>query len=151
MLRKLVFALAFISIAACTPPAEIEISEPWARARASAGDADTAAVFMTITARSADRLIGASTPAAATTSLMTMSSDGGMMAMSDVDDIPLPANTPVSLDPSGLHVWLEGLHAPLTAGETFPLTLQFENAGEREITVSIIEPAAAPPMSDMDM
>src|SRR5688572_24421155 len=150
MLRGLAVALVLLlPVAACTQPAELEISEPWARA--SAGEADTAAVYMTITSPSDDRLIGASTPAAARTDLMTMNADGATMGMNSVTDIPLPANTPVSLDPSGLHVWLEGLHAPLTAGETFPLTLQFENAGEREITVSIIEPAAAPPMSDMDM
>lgn len=59
--------------------------------------------------------------------------------------IQIPAGKPVSLNPSGLHVWLAGLNHPLKAGQSFPLTLKFEKAGERQVTVTIIEPAAAAP------
>jgi len=51
----------------------------------------------------------------------------------------------VSLNPMGLHVWLVDLTQPLKAGQSFPLTLKFEKAGERQVTVSVIEPAATPP------
>jgi periplasmic copper chaperone A len=69
--------------------------------------------------------------------------------MKYLDAIDIPANTPVSLNPTGLHVWLAGLNQPLRAGETFPLALEFEQAGERQVIVTIIEPAAAAPMSGM--
>ena len=69
------------------------------------------------------------------------------MEMKYLQGIDLPANTPVSLDPAGLHVWLANLNRPLKAGETIPLTLRFEKAGERQITVSVIAPSAPPPNS----
>jgi hypothetical protein len=71
------------------------------------------------------------------------------MEMTYVKAIDIPPNKPVSLDPSGLHVWLADLNHPLKADQTFPLTLKFEKAGERQVIVSIIKPAAAPPMSGM--
>jgi copper(I)-binding protein len=76
---------------------------------------------------------------------MTMEGGSGSMAMTYLEAIDIPANETVSLDPTGLHVWLAGLQQPLRAGETFPLLLTFENAGERQVIVSIIGPAAAPP------
>jgi copper(I)-binding protein len=40
---------------------------------------------------------------------------------------------------------LSDLNQPLKAGQSFPLSLEFEKAGRREVTVSVIAPAAAPP------
>jgi copper(I)-binding protein len=67
------------------------------------------------------------------------------MAMASVKGIDLPSGQPVSLNPAGLHVWLAGLKQPLKAGQSFPLTLRFEKAGERRVSVPVIEPAAPPP------
>ena len=78
---------------------------------------------------------------------MTMGVRGGVMGMKYVQGIDLPAGASVSLNPRGLHVWLDGLKHPLRAGATFPLTLKFHKAGERRVVVSIIDPAAAPPVS----
>ena len=148
-MRKLALVGALI-LAGCqqNPPpeeqqaAEIEVGPAWARD--TVGRTANAAVFMTITAHSADRLLGASTSVADETALMTMSMDGGAMAMSYVDDIDLPAGKEVSLDPSGLHVWLEGLRAPLKAGQTFTLELRFETAGAREVEVEVVGPGGQP-------
>ena len=100
---------------------------------------------MTISSNTPDRLIGASTPVAAKTDLMTMEVGEDTMGMSYLDAIDIPADTLVRLDASGLHVWLEDLHEPLRDGQSFPLFLEFEKAGRREITVSVIAPAAAAP------
>jgi periplasmic copper chaperone A len=149
-MRRRAFAFFLVAaLAACERPAPLEIADGWTRD--SVGGTDNAAVFMTITSPEADRLVGASTPAAEKTDLMTMESDGGTMAMKYLEAIDIPAGEPVSLDPSGLHVWLADLDAPLKAGDTFPLTLEFETAGKREVTVSVIAPAAAAPMAGMDM
>ena len=104
---------------------------------------------MTITSPKADRIVAASSPVAKKTDLMTMKMEGDAMAMADVNAVTVPAGQPVSLNPAGLHVWLEDLERPLRAGQTFPLVLEFEKAGERRVSVSVIEPAAAPPMSEM--
>lgn len=139
------FTLFLFALASCSHPASLEVKDPWARD--TVGSVANAAVFMTIISPSADRLVSASTPVARKTDLMTMGRGGNVMEMKYVQGIDIPANTPISLDPSGLHVWLAQLNQPLKAGETFPLDLKFEKAGERRVTVTIIKPADAPPKS----
>ena len=146
--RTLALALA-LALAACGQAGEVEVTEAWARD--TVGRTASAAVFMTISSPRADRLVAASTPVAGKTDLMTMEAGGGAMAMIYVDAIDIPAGEPVNLDPGGLHVWLEDLKQPLRAGETIPLVLEFETAGERRVAVSVIEPGAAPPMPGMKM
>jgi copper(I)-binding protein len=79
---------------------------------------------------------------------MTMGRGGNVTEMKYLQGIDVPANKPVSLDPGGLHVWLAQLNQPLKAGETFPLDLKFEKAGDRRVNVTVIKPADAPPTSD---
>lgn len=144
-MKRPAFTLFLFALASCSQPASLEVKDPWTRD--TAGRVANAAVFMTISSPSADRLISASTPVARKTDLMTMGRGGDVMEMKYVQGIDIPANTPVSLDPNGLHVWLAQLNQPLQAGETFPLDLRFEKAGERRVKVTIIKPADAPPKS----
>ena len=145
VVRRLAFALLLLlAMAACGQPAALEVKDVWARD--TVGSTASAAVFMTITSDSADRLIGASTPAADKTDLMTMKVTGDAMAMAYLDAIDIPAHRTVTLDPAGLHVWLADLDGPLENGDSIPLDLTFEKAGERRVSVAIIGPSAAPPM-----
>lgn len=149
-MRRLAFALCLVlPTVACEQPARLEVEDAWTRD--TVGGTANAAVYMTITSRTADRLIAASAPVAKRTDLMTMEDGGGAMGMKYLEAIDIPADDPVSLNPSGLHVWLAELDQPLRAGQTFPLSLEFEKAGQREVTVSIIEPAAVAPMPGMQM
>ena len=146
------FALALslsLAVAACGAQPEVEVDDAWTRA--TVGEQPNAAVFMTIASPTGDRLVAASAPVAGKTDLMTMQGGSEAMEMAYVEDIAIPADTPVTLAPTGLHVWLADLKQPLREGESFPLTLEFEKAGKRDVTVSIIGPAAQPPMSGMEM
>jgi copper(I)-binding protein len=78
--------------------------------------------------------------------LMTFESGTGAMRMRSVHAIEIPPDSAVSLDPRGLHVWLADLKAPLREGQTFALTLRFEKAGDRQVTVKVVPPSAAPPL-----
>jgi copper(I)-binding protein len=148
--NRLFLALALLfPLVSCGQPASIEVQDVWARD--TVGSTANAAVFMTITSPTADRLIAAETPVARKSDLMTMEDGTGAMAMKYLEAIDIPADKPVGLNPSGLHVWLADLNQPLKAGQTFPISLEFENSGRREVTVSVIEPAATPPMSGMRM
>jgi hypothetical protein len=152
MVRRLVLTLFFTFVmASCgqpaPPPDPLAIGDVWARD--TVGGTANAAVFMTITSPTPDRLLAASAPVAGRTDLMTMQGGSSATEMTYVEGIDLPAGKPVSLNPAGLHVWLADLNQPLEAGQTFPLTLEFERAGQRQVTVSIIEPAAMPPMPGM--
>ena len=145
-MRRLALALVLLSLlAGCGQPAGVEVKDAWARD--TVGRTANAAVFMTLSSPGTDRLIAASSPVAKKTDLMTMEMEGGAMAMTYLDAIDIPAGEPVSLNPSGLHVWLADLDEPLKAGQTFPLVLEFEKAGEQRVVVSVIAPAAPPPVT----
>lgn len=149
-MRRLAFTLFLLSpIVACVQPAPLEVKDAWARD--TIGGAANAAVYMTIRSPTADRLIAASAPIAVNTDIMTMARGSGTMEMKYLDGIDIPANTPVNLNSGGLHIWLANLKQPLRAGQTFPLSLKFEKAGQRQIIVTVINPAAAPPTSGMRM
>lgn len=115
---------------------DIEIQNPWARA--SAGMAQAGAAFMDIKNNGGtDRVIGASADVAKSVELHTHIKDGDVMKMRRVDAIDVPANGMAHLAPGGLHVMFMGLTAPLEEGETFPLTLTFEKAGDVTVEVEV--------------
>jgi copper(I)-binding protein len=103
---------------------DIEISGTWTRATAPGQDA--AGVDMTITSKQAATLVGVSSPVAGSAELHSMTSEGGMMRMREVKSIELPAGKHVNLRESGYHLMLNGLKAPLKAGDSIPLTLEIK-------------------------
>jgi copper(I)-binding protein len=113
----------------------VQVRDVWARA--TPGGAQTAAVYVTMASPAGDRLTGASTPAAQTAGLHSMTTDNGVMKMRQVDGIDLPAGQTVMLKPGGYHIMLTGLAQPLKEGQSFPLTLTFAKAGAQEVTVSV--------------
>ena len=127
----------------------IEIHHPWARA--SAGMARAGAAFMGImNAGPADRLVAASADVSERVELHTHIRDGDIMRMRRVEAIDVPAEGATHLEPGGLHVMFMGLHAPLKEGETFPLTLRFENAGAMTVEVEVKGAGAMGPMHGKD-
>ena len=118
--------------------ASIQVEQPWARA--TPAGASTGAVYLTITNKShdADRLLGASSDVAEKLQIHEMKVVNGTMEMREVSGgLPVPASGSVELKPGAYHVMLIGLKKPLKAGETIPLTLDFEKAGKVSITVPI--------------
>jgi periplasmic copper chaperone A len=121
-IRSLAFVASLvIASAALAQNNQLEVSNAWARA--TPGKAETGAAYLTIQSPTADRLLSASSPVAKKTELHTMSMEGMVMKMRP----------------------LEGLGAPLREGQSFPLTLTFEKAGTRTVTVAIEKPGAAGP------
>ena len=117
----------------------LHIEHPWARATVQ-GQAAGGAFVAIENKGAADRLLGASSGAAASVELHTMSMDGDVMRMRQVKAIDLPAGARVELKPGALHIMLLGLKAPLAAGSSFPLTLRFEKAGDVKVDVHVEAP-----------
>lgn len=65
----------------------------------------------------------------------------GEMTMQPVDSVELPAGDTVVLEPGGYHIMLIDLVAPLETGQEIEVTLTFENAGERVVTVPVRDDA----------
>lgn len=142
-------ALALLGTTAPTYAAEpapqaVTASAAWARA--TPPGMAVAAVYLTLVGGpQADRLIGAATPRAAMTQIHVVSEAEGMARMRPAAGIDVPARKSVALAPQDTHIMLMDLPRPLVAGERFPLTLQFQQAGRIDVSVEVRAPDTAPP------
>lgn len=125
--------------------ADVSVTQPWARATPAPGGAGAAFMTITNTGGEADTLTKAASPVANIVELHTHTMDGGVMRMSPVPAIEVPANGAATLAPGGLHVMMIGLKAPLKEGGSFPLTLTFSHAGDVTVTVPVLAPGAMGP------
>ena len=153
-MRKLALALAAaLSLALSTPAVQImaaeigragdiAIDQVWSRA--TAPRVPTGAVYLVLSNNGAemDRLIAAATPVAEKASLHTILVVDGVIKMRPVDAIEIAPGEPSVLQPGGLHIMLIGLKQPLKRGETVPVILTFEQAGEVEV-MSHVQSAGA--------
>lgn len=131
-------ALAISTLPAVAEDAKLKIMDPYARS--STPSSTSGAIFFELrNDGAADRLIGASTPAAGTAMLHTHQEDAnGVMKMIHVEDgFEVPANGMLRLKRGGNHVMLMGLTGPLNQGDSVPLTLIFERAGEISVDVPV--------------
>jgi copper(I)-binding protein len=114
---------------------QLEVTNAWARA--TPAKAENGAVYVTIQSPTADRLLSASSPVAKKTELHTMEMAGMVMKMRPLSGLDIPVGQPVALKPGGEHIMLVGLQQPLREGQSFPLTLNFEKAGARTVSVAV--------------
>lgn len=93
----------------------------------------------------ADRLIAIGSPAFDSAEIHVSSMVGGVMTMKPVEAIDLPAGDTVELATGGYHIMLFGAKQLFRPGDTFPLVLTFEKAGEIAIEVMVekIDPSGA--------
>ena len=126
-MRAVVLLLAF---AASPAVAQITVSDAWTRA--TAPGAKIAAGYMTIrnASKSADRLVGVSSPAAQKVEPHVTVKDGDIYRMREVKGYDIPAGGSFELKPGGAHLMLMNIKAPFKEGDKVPLTLRFEHAGE---------------------
>ncbi len=106
--------------------------------RATAPGQKAAGGFMKIENKGgADQLISASSPVAGEMQLHTMTMDGNVMRMRELKTIDVPANGSVELKPGGLHLMFIDIKSPLKAGESVPVKLKFQKAGEVEVNMPV--------------
>lgn len=146
---------------------QITVEEPWARA-ASAMEMDseggmgaasdsgtemegsagmqgaggTSAAYMVLknSGREADRLLEVQTDVAEVVETHLSEERDGVMVMSQVEGIDVPAQGQTELKPGGLHIMLINLTQDLKPGETINLTLIFEKSDPIQIAVPVREP-----------
>ena len=141
LIHAMLVVAAATTLAACgqngtSGSDELRVSGAWSRATAPGQDVGGA--FVTIRGgKSPDRLIGGSTPIAQSVEIHSMRMDGSVMRMRRQPALAVAAGASVKLGPGGTHVMLRGLKSPLTQGSSFPLTLEFETAGKKQVEVSV--------------
>jgi copper(I)-binding protein len=134
---------AVAALAACSQPSgpEVKVTDAWARATAPG---QGGAVYATIDNKGGigDRLVSVATDRASMAMIHEGGMENGVARMRMVHSLDIPATAQVKLAPGGNHIMLEGLKAPLAAGDSFELTMQFERSGKIAIPVAVVAPGS---------
>lgn len=106
----------------------VEIGHPWARPT----NAQLGAAYCVLAIRgdAADKLSSAETPVAQKVELRSAAGEA-------VPAIEVDPKRPIVLRPGKPYLALVGLKRPLKLGDSFPLTLRFDIAGEIAVTVMV--------------
>lgn len=125
----------------------LSIVHPWSRE--TAVGQKVGGGFMTIinNGNDEDRLLSGASPVAAEVQLHTMTMDGGIMRMRQVEGgIAVPAKGTLELKPGGYHIMFIGLKRPLKQGERVPVTLRFQHAGKVAVQFAVQPVGSTGPM-----
>jgi copper(I)-binding protein len=139
-------ALALVCAAPSSAEDLVRVDAPWARATILASR--PCAAYLTLTSAGGDRLVAVETPVADQVMLHATDSTEGVSRMSHLETLELPPGQAVTLAPGGMHLMLMGLREKLVEGESLPLKLRFEAAGEMSVEVPILGVAASGPEAD---
>ena len=134
-----VFVALALVLAACgaAGSGELGVNDVWARPGLAEGNS---AVFFVIDNPGAeDFLLSASSDVAGAVELHKTIMEDGNMKMVHQMNVPVPTGE-TAFKPGDLHVMLIGLKDDLMPGDTFTVTLTFENADEQTLNVTVREP-----------
>ena len=116
---------------------QLLIDQAWTRA--TPGGAKVGAGYMSIINHgdAADRLIAVKSDIAERVEIHTMTMQGGVMRMRQLEDgLVLAPKSITELKPGGYHVMFIGLKKPITKGEEIKVQLTFEKAGAVDLTLA---------------
>ena len=120
---------------------DIQVSGAWVRA--ALPNRPTAGYMMLMNGGGAgDRLVAANSPDFETIELHQSSMKDGVMSMSPIEAVEVPAGSMAELKPGGMHLMMFGGKGP-KEGETITLTLVFETAGEVTLSVPVMKKGMA--------
>ncbi len=117
----------------------VVVDNAWSRA--SIGTSRPGVAYLTIRNDGDEgrTLIAVRTDQAARSEIHQTSTDErGVSSMSRVGELEVPAGRSVALEPGGRHVMLMGLQSPMKKGESFTLTLLFDDGVALEVVVPIL-------------
>lgn len=154
MLNKMFLLIALALPAACVEAqdyakGQLRVAQPWSMALPP--NAPTVAAYFVITNSSpdTDRLEAVDSPIAGAAQLHEHINQNGLMKMQHVETVDVPAGGTVTFAPMAYHVMLLDLkdRSRLIDGQTFPLTLHFQKAGDLTVDVVVLKqpPDAAAP------
>ena len=142
-LKTLAIACALALSASFTAHAQqgaLKIEKPWARATAPGAAVGGGYLTVHNPGAAADRLVAASSPAAARMELHEMAMEKDVMKMREVKAMEVPAGGKLELKPGSYHLMFMQLKEGLTAGQTVKGTMIFEKAGTVEVEFAVDKP-----------
>lgn len=143
-MRRALPLFAILLVTACRQeaPPDVEVTGAWARATAPGQSSAAAYAVVENRGGQPDRLTGAATDRTAMAMIHENRHVDGIARMRMVDQLEIPARGRLELKPGGTHIMIEGLKAPLGAGDSFELRLRFEASGEKTVPVTVVAAGA---------
>ncbi|MCD8503658.1 MAG: copper chaperone PCu(A)C [Burkholderiaceae bacterium] len=136
------FAVGCAASAALAQPNidDLSFNDPWIRG--SVPGQKNGAGYLVIDNQSSQpaALVSVNSDRADRIELHTIVREDGVAKMREVQEIPVPANGSVTLQPGGYHVMFIGLKQPFKEGESIPVKLNFANGQSTEVTFSVKAP-----------
>ena len=139
-MRSFALATAVLCVASSAYAADakignLKIDDIWAR---TGQPGQVSAAYMEIKNKSdADKIVSANCDCAKATELHDVKMVDGTMKMVQIPAMDIPANGELKLKPGSYHIMLIGLNRPLVAGETLPIKVKFEKAGEVTVQAKV--------------
>jgi copper(I)-binding protein len=115
------------------------IEDAWARPVPVAGGNGAVYLRLINTGGDADQLVGGECSTAKAVEVHKTTVTDGVMKMEPVPSVEIPARGDVQLEPGGLHIMLIELNRSLAPGDTLPITLHFEEAGDVDLEIKVGE------------
>ena len=153
MLRTMLAALLLTAAPALAQEGHVEIHGAYAIATTPQAKTGSAYMMIHNHAAAADRLLSATSPAADRVELHSSAEDeSGVMRMEPVEGgLEIPRGGAIVLQRGGTHLMFLGLTDSWEDGETIPVTLTFEQAGEVAVDVPVdLSRLTEEPGDDMD-
>jgi copper(I)-binding protein len=127
----------------------MHIVQPWARATPKGASSGAGYLTVTNTGTAPDRLTCATSDAAATCEIHSMTLDNGVMKMRPVEGgLEIKPGETVTLKPGGLHIMFVDLKHAFEPGKTVEATLQFDKAGPLKVELPVLPFGAPAPSAD---
>lgn len=115
------------------------VEEPYLRSTMTTSTTGAAFMMLRNMTGTDDRLVGVRSDVADRVELHTHSQDAnGVMRMGEIEGgVPLADGGAHTFARGGDHLMFMGLKEPLTQGQSVPVTLEFEQAGDIEIIIPV--------------
>ena len=125
---------------------DLVIRDAWTRQSPPGARAGGGYATITNNGGAADRLIGGSTPFSERFEVHEMSVTDGVMRMGEIDGgLEIGPGETVELKPGGFHLMFIDVTEPPVEGDTVPVTLLFERAGEVTLDLPVAAIGATAP------
>ncbi|UZE96601.1 copper chaperone PCu(A)C [Alkalimarinus alittae] len=150
-LMLIVSLTALTAAAEMTHPKKSDIQAHMTWVRAVPPVANTTAAYMMLHnySQQDDRLIAIESPVAEKVEMHATDMNNGIMRMTKLQGLTVPAKGLVMFEPAGYHIMLINLKQPLNVGSMVPITLVFENHGAVDMKLMVSHPPEGEP--DMEM
>jgi copper(I)-binding protein len=133
--------LLALTLAACSwlpvAQAEVQVEDAWVR-EAPPG-ARMLAAYLTVNNSGAEELVLVEVQSPAFSHIMLHKSEvvEGVARMIHLDEIVIPAQSSVQLEPGGMHLMMPAPEARLSAGDRVPLVLIFADGNRLEVQAEV--------------